>query len=260
MSGEAGELARLLSGDAEAIRLYALVLGRTAPALAFAPWLSKLGISPLVRVALAVSLGFVFLPLAGPSGTPALPFVAALVLELLRGSVFLLGVMLPWMALDTTFGLVDAARSRFQAMGEEGQGTLPAMAAVLFAAVFASAGGLDVMIEGFSASFEAVRLGTAPVDGHVMDIARSALRAAGDALAFGVRLAVPTLLASVLVDLAVAAASRAASSFALATALLPAFPALAIAVTCVVLARSGPQLVGFVRDGLVLAARWLSVS
>lgn len=260
MSGEAGELVRLLSGDAEAIRLYALVLGRIAPALAFGPWLSRLGVSPLVRVALAVSLGGVFLPLAGPSGRPALPFLAALVLELLRGSVFLLGVMLPWIALDTTFGLVDATRGRFQTTGDEGQGPLPAMAAVLFAAVFASAGGFDVMIDGFSASFEAVPLGTAPDGGRVMDIVLAALRAVGDALAFGVRLAVPTLLASVLVDLAVAAASRAASSLTLAAALLPAFPALAIAVTCVVLARSGPHLVGVVRDGLVLAARWLSVS
>jgi flagellar biosynthesis protein FliR len=247
-----------MAGDPEAIRNYVLVLARTGPVVTFAPWLSSLGVSPSVRAAFGVSLGLVFLPLAGASGPSIDSFVAALVLELLRGSVFLLGVMLPWVALDTAFGLIDSARSRSRHTGGDGQGALPAMASVLFAAVFASAGGFEVAIEGFAASFDAVPLGAAATDSHFADVTLSALRAFADALAFGVRLAVPMLLALVLMDVMVAAASRASNSFALAAAAIPVVPSVALAAACLALARSGPQLVGLIGEGLNLAVRWLS--
>jgi flagellar biosynthesis protein FliR len=202
------------------LELFALVFARVTPAVALAPFLGGSSVSTQIKTGLGVVISLVLIPAF--SQIPDVPqsmtvFLALLLKEVVVGSTIgflaqlvFYAVQISGIVMDTQRGLNQITYLAPQLPGHvSALGNLQFQASLL---VFLALRGHLLYIRALGESFRALPLLEIPhFNQGVLPIAELAAKTSGDALLFGVRLALPVVLAIFLTDVAFASLGKAAS-------------------------------------------------
>ncbi len=219
-----------------------LVLARTLPLAALAPWLGWRGTAGAIRLAIAAAISAALLPLALASA-PDLPGDAGgLVLlglrEALIGATFAVAASAPLYALGWSGDLLDRFGGGPGRARREGPlGALHLGAAVV---LFVSLGGHRLALAAFASGFADLPIGGGL--GSTAGLATGAARVITEALTLAVAFAAPALVAFLALEATLALVGRAAPALASWLDTLSLRAALSVAIALLSLGALLPRL------------------
>lgn len=148
------------------IATFLLVLARVGGIFTSGPVFGNANVAPMVRVAIAVALTFVFLPLASfsPTGLDLFPFIFALFKELLVGLVMGFLASLMFSAIQMAGSFIDlqmglGMASMVDPMTKENHAVISQLYNFAATLLFLAINGHHLMIRGLADSFAVLPLG-----------------------------------------------------------------------------------------------------
>ena len=264
-------LLRLLGGEAavsEVLAVGGLVAARVGPLTVLAPWLSLKRTPPLVRAALVLALTLALTPLALPQAREAvgamagLPYGAAVLREVLVGTLFAVATALPFYALDWAGRLTDTWRGA--SMSEviapnTGERTSPLgdLHMMLGIALFLTLGGHRLALAAFAEGLRVAPVGTGSLAPRVQALALGAAQLTGSALAFALAIAAPAAAAIVAVEVSLGLLARSAPQVPVFFAGMPLRAATGLAAALLAISLVSAQLPDAFRAAIEVGRQWI---